>query len=177
MLVTSLNEPGKTKFAAVRFGNVLGSRGSVIPVFKEQIERGGPVTVTDFRMIRYFMTIPEASRLVLQAGVLAKGGEVFILDMGEPVKIVDLARKIIKLSGYTEDDIPIVESGIRPGEKLYEELLIEGQLAENQVYEKIFVGNATHYVRQRVLDFVSSLKDLSDDELSDRLITYANEHV
>lgn len=177
MLVTSLNEPGKTKFAAVRFGNVLGSRGSVIPVFKEQIERGGPVTVTDFRMIRYFMTIPEASRLVLQAGVLAKGGEVFILDMGEPVKIVDLARKIIKLSGYTEDDIPIVESGIRPGEKLYEELLIEGQLAENQVYEKIFVGNPTQYVRQAVLDFVSSLCNLDDEELSDKLISYANEHI
>lgn len=177
MLVTSLNEPGKTKFAAVRFGNVLGSRGSVIPVFKEQIERGGPVTVTDFRMIRYFMTIPEASRLVLQAGVLAKGGEVFILDMGEPVKIVDLARKIIKLSGYTEDDIPIVESGIRPGEKLYEELLIEGQLAENQVYEKIFVGNPTQYVRQAVLDFVSSLCNLDDEELSDKLIAYANEHI
>ena len=144
MIVTALNEPGKTKFAAVRFGNVLGSRGSVIPVFKEQIEKGGPVTVTDFRMIRYFMTIPEASRLVIQAGVLANGGEIFILDMGEPVKIVDLAKKMIKLSGYTEGDIPIVETGIRPGEKLYEELLADESLLDSQAYEKIFRRESIH---------------------------------
>jgi FlaA1/EpsC-like NDP-sugar epimerase len=177
LLVTSLNEPGKTKFAAVRFGNVLGSRGSVIPVFKEQIENGGPVTVTDMRMIRYFMTIPEASRLVLQAGVLAKGGEIFILDMGDPVKISDLARKMIKLSGYTEAEIPIVESGIRPGEKLYEELLVDGQLSDNQVFEKIFVGNATKYDRKEVLKFVDSLEGLGNDKLRDEVIAFANEYV
>ncbi|APZ50265.1 polysaccharide biosynthesis protein [Jeotgalibaca sp. PTS2502] len=177
ILVTTLNQAGKTKFAAVRFGNVLGSRGSVIPVFREQIENGGPITVTDFRMIRYFMTIPEASRLVIQAGVLANGGEIFILDMGEPVKILDLAKKMVQLSGYTESEIPIVETGMRPGEKLYEELLVDGQLSENQVYEKIFIGNSTLYKQEDILDFVHSLKGIPDDELREKLITFANVNV
>ena len=176
MLVTALNEESCTKFAAVRFGNVLGSRGSVIPVFREQIERGGPITITDFRMIRYFMTIPEASRLVIQAGVLAKGGEIFILDMGEPVKIVDLAKKMIKLSGFTEAEIPIVETGIRPGEKLYEELLAEGQLAANQVYEKIFIGNSSHYVIEETLAFVESLENKTDQEIREEIVAFANTH-
>ena len=176
MIVTALNEPGKTKFAAVRFGNVLGSRGSVIPVFKEQIEKGGPVTVTDFRMIRYFMTIPEASRLVIQAGVLANGGEIFILDMGEPVKIVDLAKKMIKLSGYTEGDIPIVETGIRPGEKLYEELLADESLLDSQAYEKIFVGKASSYKLEDTLAFADELVQLPVGEIRQNLIDYACEH-
>lgn len=176
MIVTSLNETGDTKFAAVRFGNVLGSRGSVIPVFREQIANGGPITVTDFRMIRYFMTIPEASRLVIQAGVLAKGGEIFILDMGEPVKIVDLAKKMIKLSGYSESEIAVVETGIRPGEKLYEELLAEGQLAENQVYEKIFVGNSTKYDMNETLSFVESLLQQPDDIIRKEIVEFANTH-
>ena len=138
MVVTSLNEEGKTLFSAVRFGNVLGSRGSVVPLFKEQIAKGGPITVTDFRMTRYFMTIPEASRLVIQAGALMQGGEVFVLDMGEPVKILDLAKKMITLSGHTEEEIQIQEAGIRPGEKLYEELLSAKEKVNDQVYEKIF---------------------------------------
>ena len=174
MIVTSLNEPGKTKFSAVRFGNVLGSRGSVIPLFRKQIEKGGPITVTDFRMTRYFMTIPEASRLVIQSGALAKGGEIFILDMSEPVKIVDLAKNIIRLSGLTEDDIEIVESGIRPGEKLYEELLLDKERNDEEVFEKIFVGNIHGFSINEVMHFVEGLSD-DDDELAKQVLAFANE--
>lgn len=173
MIVTGLNEPGKTIFAAVRFGNVLGSRGSVVPLFKEQIKRGGPITVTDFRMTRYFMTIPEASRLVLQAGALAKGGEIFILDMAEPVKIVDLAKKMVKLSGYTEKEIPIVEAGIRPGEKLYEELLSSSEHTDKKVYDKIFVGKVNNKPIQEVMKFVQEVECLSANEMKTELVTFA----
>lgn len=140
MIVQDLGKRSETKFAVVRFGNVLGSRGSVIPLFKSQIAAGGPVTVTHPEMTRFFMTIPEASRLVIQAGILADGGEVFVLDMGEPVKIVDLAKNMIELSGFTEDEMPIVFSGIRPGEKMYEELLKDGEVDPEAIYPKIFVG-------------------------------------
>ena len=121
MIVQSASTHGKVKYSATRFGNVLGSAGSVIPLFKRQIANGGPVTVTDKRIIRYFMTIPEASQLVLQSGAIANNGELFVLDMGQPVKIMDLAENMIRLSGV--HGIKIVETGLRPGEKLYEELL------------------------------------------------------
>lgn len=173
MIVTGLNEEGCTKFSAVRFGNILGSRGSVIPVFREQIAQGGPITVTDFRMTRYFMTIPEASRLVIQSGALAKGGEIFILDMSEPVKIVDLAKNMIRLSGYSEDEIEIIETGIRPGEKLYEELLLDKERNDEVVYEKIFVGNIKGYSIQKVMDFVKSLPQ-DDEQLAKDIVTFAN---
>lgn len=173
MIVTGLNEEGKTKFSAVRFGNVLGSRGSVIPVFKEQIAKGGPVTVTDFRMTRYFMTIPEASRLVIQSGALARGGEIFVLDMSEPVKIVDLAKNMIRLSGYSEDEIKVIETGIRPGEKLYEELLLDKERNDEQVFEKIFVGNIKGYSLEEVSEFVSNLPE-DNELLAKEIVEFAN---
>ena len=173
MIVTGLNGKGSTKFSAVRFGNVLGSRGSVVPLFKEQVTKGGPLTVTDFRMTRYFMTIPEASRLVIQSGALAKGGEIFILDMGEPVKIYDLAKKVIKLSGYTENEIPIIETGIRPGEKLYEELLVSKERSNEQVHEKIFVGNVKGFSYEEVLEKVASLPT-NEEALARELVYFAN---
>jgi len=141
MVVQSLDQVSETCFASVRFGNVLGSRGSVIPIFKQQIEEGGPVTVTHPEMIRYFMTIPEAVQLVIQAGALATGGEVFILDMGKPVKIVDLARDLIRLSGLEPDkDIEITYTGIRPGEKLFEELLTSEEGTTGTKFDRIYIG-------------------------------------
>ncbi|WP_407392034.1 UDP-N-acetylglucosamine 4,6-dehydratase family protein, partial [Carnobacterium jeotgali] len=176
MIVTSLNEEGKTNFAAVRFGNVLGSRGSVVPLFKEQIKAGGPVTVTDFRMTRYFMTIPEASRLVIQAGTLAKGGEIFVLDMRQPVKIVDLAKKVIKLSGFSDDEISVVETGIRPGEKLYEELLIASENTGEKVYDKIFVGKAARRSLEEVMVFLKTVEGCTEASLKEQLISFARVH-
>lgn len=175
MIVTGLNEEGKTQFVAVRFGNVLGSRGSVVPVFKEQIEKGGPVTVTDFRMTRYFMTIPEASRLVIQAGYLATGGEIFVLDMGQPVLIRDLASKLIKLSGYTEEEIGIVESGIRPGEKLYEELLTTEERVANKVHEKIFIGRSQNCDPEILQAYLDQLGALTESELKESLVAFAKQ--
>ncbi|AOF48250.1 short-chain dehydrogenase [Tetragenococcus halophilus] len=173
MIVTGMNEKGTTKFSAVRFGNVLGSRGSVIPLFREQLANGGPLTVTDFRMTRYFMTIPEASRLVIQSGALANGGEVFVLDMHEPVKILDLAKNMVRLSGYSEDNIEIVETGIRPGEKLYEELLLDKERSEEQVHDQIFVGNVNGYSLDEVLEFVDYLPD-NDEQLANEVVNFAN---
>ena len=175
MIVTGLNEEEKTQFVAVRFGNVLGSRGSVVPVFKDQIAKGGPLTVTDYRMTRYFMTIPEASRLVIQAGYLALGGEIFVLDMGDPVRIVDLAEKVIKLSGHTVAEIGIVESGIRPGEKLYEELMSTSERVSKKIHDKIFIGKVEPKSMAEVEDFVKDLLVLDNQTLKERLIAYAKQ--
>lgn len=174
LIIQEMDKLFNTKYVAVRFGNVLGSRGSVIPLFKKQIQAGGPITVTHPDITRYFMTIPEASRLVIQAGSLARGGEIFVLDMGEPVKIVDLAKNLIKLSGYTEEEIGIVYSGLRPGEKMFEELLNENEVYPEQVFPKIHIGKAKLLGQDKLHWLMENFVNLDVEEVRETLLEIAN---
>ena len=174
MIVQCRND-SKTCFSAVRFGNVLGSNGSVIPLFRDQIAKGGPITLTDKRIIRYFMTIPEASQLVIQAGAMAQSGELFVLDMGKPVKIYDLAVNMIKLSGLVpEEDIKIEEIGLRPGEKLYEELLIKTETMEKTDNDMIFIETDTPYTREevdaKIAMLVNAVEETADELASEKIV-------
>lgn len=165
MVVQMWNGRSKTEYVAVRFGNVLGSAGSVIPLFRCQIKEGGPVTVTDKNVIRYFMTIPEAVQLIFQAGAYAKGGEIFVLDMGEPVRIDDLARNMIRLSGLEPDlDIPIVYTGLRPGEKLYEELLLSGEGMQKTANDLIYIGGEAPFDEALLSEKLTELSELHEGE-------------
>lgn len=168
MVIQDLNRKSETEFVTVRFGNVLGSNGSVIPLFKKQIAMGGPVTVTSPDIIRYFMTIPEAVSLVLQAGAYAKGGEIFVLDMGEPMKIDDLAKNLIQLSGYkVGEDIAIEYIGLRPGEKMYEELLMNEEGLQKTANKMIYIGNPIEFDEEKFEDQLKELSQVADDETKD----------
>lgn len=172
MYCQDLAKTSSTHFVTVRFGNVLGSNGSVVPVFKKQIEKGGPVTVTHPEMTRYFMTIPEASQLVLQAATMGKGGEIFVLDMGEPVKILDLARELITLSGFRPgDDIDIVFTGTRPGEKLFEELSIAGENMLPTKHPKIAVWQNRVYERDKLRSLINDLIEVAPTQDHSRIVT------
>ena len=168
MVCQALQQPAGTGFVMVRFGNVLGSTGSVIPKFRDQIAKGGPVTVTHRDITRYFMSIPEAVQLVLQAGLMGRGGEIFVLDMGEPVRIADLARDMIRLSGFSEEDIRIVYTGLRPGEKLFEELLNDSENTTATHHPKIMIAKVKEYdfslIEKEITELIS-LFGMQNNEL------------
>ncbi len=176
LLIQSMNKESDTKFSLVRFGNVLGSRGSVVPLFQEQIDNGGPITITHKDATRYFMTIPEASKLVIQAGVHAMGGEIFILDMGEPVKIIDLATRMIELNGKSLENIKIIEIGMRPGEKIHEHLMSTQEIVSDKILAKTFVSISKPCSKEEVLSIITSLFGLDDLNLKRAIIYEANQH-
>ncbi len=179
MLIQAYDKKSETEYVAVRFGNVLGSNGSVIPLFKKQIASGGPVTLTHEEITRFFMTIPEAVQLVLQSGSMAKGGEIFVLDMGEPVKIIDLAEELIKLSGFEPyEDIDIKIIGLRPGEKLYEELLMDEEGIQNTKYKKIYIGKPQSFDVEKLKQRLKIFDDMTDENIKEKIksivTTYEN---
>ena len=174
LIVKNASVKGNVKYSATRFGNVLGSAGSVIPLFKKQIANGGPITITDKRIIRYFMTIPEAAELVLESGAIAENGELFVLDMGEPVKILDLAENMIRLSGAL--GIEIIETGLRPGEKLYEELLVKTDELEKTENSLIFIEREEAISDEELEAYLNALKracEAGDDELVRKTLMHA----
>jgi FlaA1/EpsC-like NDP-sugar epimerase len=178
--VCSLSQESSTRFLVTRFGNVLGSAGSVVPIFKKQIADGGPITVTDERMTRFFMTIPEATQLVLQAAAMGKGGEIFVLDMGKPVRIVDLARDMIRLAGLPEESIEIHYTGIRRGEKLYEELYLDGEERLPTAHPKLFAAYHRPFTSTEVnaqIERLGSLLNAPDFEIRQELQRCVPEYV
>jgi FlaA1/EpsC-like NDP-sugar epimerase len=170
VIVQDVAKASGTRFACVRFGNVLGSRGSAVPLFQKQIARGGPVTVTHPEVRRYFMSIPEAVHLIIQAGTLGEKGEIFVLDMGQPIKIVDMVKALIRLSGHKEDDIEIRYIGMRPGEKLYEEILIDEERAKVTKFEKIYVAPPIETQNGHAKERVERLIEVARAGDADRIV-------